>query len=97
MQWLQARFPEVSSEPTNEESEQSEIADLKAEIMKNKKTIKSMNKLLRTLAVTIDPTIKLPEETEDQWEADCLDDGQKENEQQTDDIGVELGTEKKNP
>ena len=97
MQWLQARFPEVSSEPTSEESQQSEIADLKAEIMKNKKTIKSMNKLLRTLAVTIDPTIKLPEEAEDQWEADCLDDGQKENEQQTDDIGVELGTEKKNP
>ena len=98
MERHQAKFSEVSSEPTTEKSQQSELADLKTEMMKTKKKVESIDKLIRALAVTIDPKIKLPEETEDQWEADRVDGGmqasseaQKESEQQTDDTGVELG------
>jgi len=109
MKWLQATFAEVSPEPASEESEQSELSDLKAEMLKNKKRIKSMmamleaqNKLLRSLAVTIDPEFKFPEEAEGQWGVDRMDGGmqasldtEKEVEEPTDDTSVEMGRDEK--
>ena len=108
MEWLQARFAEVSPEEA-EESEPSELADLKAEMMKNKKRIKSMmamleaqNKLLRTLALKIDPKFGLPEGAAGEWGADRMDGGKqapldedKESEEVTDDTSVELAREEK--
>ena len=83
MEWLQARFDEVSPEEP-EESQPSELSNLKAEMMKNKKRIKSMmatlesqTKLLRALAVTIDPKFKLPDDPEGNRGADSTDDGLK--------------------
>ena len=79
MEWLQARFADVSPEPTKD-SPPSELADVKAEVMKNKKKIKSMmatlesqNKLLRTLAITIDPKFQLQDDPEGNREADSTD------------------------
>ena len=69
-EWLHARFADVSPEPAKD-NPPSELADVKAEIMKNKKKIKSMmatleslNKLLRTLAITIDPKFQVPDDPE---------------------------------
>lgn len=83
VEWLQARFAEVSPE-TPKESQPSELSNLKAEIMKNKKRIKSMmamlesqNKLLRALAVTINPKFQLPDDPEGNRGSDDTDDGLK--------------------
>ena len=83
VEWLQARFAEVSPEAP-EESQPSELSNVKAEIMKNKKRIKSMmamlesqNKLLRALAVTIDPKFQLPDDPEGNRGADDTDHGLK--------------------
>ena len=76
MEWLQARFADVSPEAA-EDGPPSELADMKAEIMKNKKKIKSVmamlewqNKLLTALAITIDPEFQLPDDTEGNRRAD---------------------------
>ena len=83
VEWLQARFAEVSPEAP-EESQPSELSNVRAEIMKNKKRIKSMmamlesqNKLLRALAVTIDPKFQLPDDPEGNMGSDNTDAGLK--------------------
>ncbi|XP_068755474.1 transient receptor potential cation channel subfamily A member 1-like [Montipora capricornis] len=65
IEWLQERFSETSPAPV-QDSEPSELNELKAETTKNTKRIKSMmtmleaqSKLLRTLAKTIDPKFEL--------------------------------------
>ena len=65
IEWLQERFSETSPAPV-QDSEPSELNELKAEMTKNTKRIKSMmtmleaqSKLLRTLAKTIDPKFEL--------------------------------------
>ena len=80
-EWVKASFAEVSPEPI-EEGEPSELAELRNEMIKNKKRIKSMmamleaqNKLLRNLAETIDPTAVLPEVPDDEFGADDVDGG----------------------
>lgn len=83
VEWLQAAFAEVSPEPV-EEGEPSELVELRTEMMKNKKRIKSIvamleaqNKLLRRLAVTIDPMFHLPDVAEGRWGPDGVDSGLK--------------------
>lgn len=92
---MKASFAEVSPEPI-EEGEPSELAELRNEMTKNKKRIKSMmamleaqNKLLRSLAVTIDPTVVLPEVPEDELGADDVDGGPRAQSHQTDQGGKE--------
>ena len=71
-EWLHARFAEAAPEPV-EEGQTSEFAELKEEMLKNKKRIKSMmamleaqSKLLKNLAVAVDPKFKLPQDV-DEW------------------------------
>ena len=105
MEWLQARFADVSPEPTKD-SPPSELADMKGEMVKNKKKIKSMmatlesqNKLLRTLAITIDPKFQLPDDPEGNRGADSTDseiratlETELESEEPTDPTGIQLAT-----
>ena len=70
-EWLHASFAEAAPEPV-EEGQTSEFAELKEEMLKNKKRIKSMmamleaqNKLLKSLAVTVDPKFKLPQDVDE--------------------------------
>lgn len=78
-EWLQATFSEVAPDPV-EDDQPSELAEVKAEMMKNKKRIKSMmatldaqNKLLMNLAATINRKFELPEEAEVKREEDVVD------------------------
>ena len=68
--WLHARFVEAAPEPV-EEGQTSEFAELKEEMLKNKKRIKSMmamleaqNKLLKNLAAVVDPKFKVREDVD---------------------------------
>ena len=70
MDWLHARFAEAAPEPV-EEGQTSEFAELKAEMLKHKKRIKSMmamleaqNKLLKNLAAVVDPKFKVREDVD---------------------------------
>lgn len=70
LEWLQARFAEISPVAV-EDGESSEQSELKIEMMKNKKRIKSImemlesqNKLLRRLAVKIDPKFQFSDGAE---------------------------------
>lgn len=63
--WLQARYTEVSPS-LGEDSKLSPLSDVKAEMMKSKKRIKSMEtmievqgKLLRTLALKVNSKLRL--------------------------------------
>ena len=65
MHWLQARYAKVSPSLC-EGSKLSPLTELKAEMMKNNKRIKSMetmmevqDKLLRTLALKLNPKLNL--------------------------------------
>ena len=78
-EWLQATFSEVAPDPV-EDDQPSELAEVKAEMMKNKKRIKSMmatldaqNKLLMNLAATINRKFELPEEAEVKREEGVVD------------------------
>ena len=81
MEWLQERFSEAIPEPIADESKPSELTKLEEEVMKNRKKMKSMmammdaqNKLLRSLALRIDPGFELPEATEEaSWRTDGTD------------------------
>ena len=80
MEWLQTRFAEASPEPFTEDTKTTELANLQKETMKNKKRIKSMmamleaqNRLLTRLALTIDPSFELPEDTEETRRTDETD------------------------
>ena len=71
MEWLQARYAEGPPEPLAEESRSAEFIDLREEMMKNKKRSKAVmtmleaqNKLLRSLALSINPNFQLPEDIE---------------------------------
>ena len=69
MEWLQARYAEGPPEPLAEESRKSaEFIELREEMMKNKKRskairsmLKAQSKLLRSLALSINPNFQLPE------------------------------------
>ena len=68
MEWLQARYAEGPPEPLAEECKSTEFIELREEIMKNKKRNKAVvtmleaqNKLLRSLALSINPDFQLPE------------------------------------
>ena len=70
LDWLHARFAEAAPEPV-EEGQTSEFAELKEEMLKNKKRIKSMmamleaqNKLLKNLAAVVDPKFKVREDVD---------------------------------
>jgi len=113
MEWLQERFSEAIPEPIADESKPSELAKLEEEVMKNRKKMKSMmammdaqNKLLRSLALRIDPGFELPEGTEEaSWRTDGTDgvssrdrtavDGEREGEAPTDQTSVDLTREEK--
>lgn len=65
MHWLQARYAKVSPSLC-EGSKLSPVSDVKAEMMKNKKRIKSIEtmievqgKLLRTLALKVNSKLRL--------------------------------------
>ena len=67
---MHARFAEAAPEPV-EEGQTSEFAELKEEMLKNKKRIKSMmamleaqNKLLKNLAAVVDPKFKVREDVD---------------------------------
>ena len=78
MEWLQARYAEAAPEPLTEDSKPTELTELREGMMKNKKRIKSVvnmlevqNKLLRRLALAINPNFQLPEDIERaSWSAD---------------------------
>ena len=111
--WLQERFSEAIPEPVEDESKTTELAKLEEEVVKNRKKMKSMmammeaqNKLLRSLALKIDPTFELPEVTEEHgWKTDGADetdsrnltavDGGKEDEMPTDKASADVTREKK--
>lgn len=111
IEWLQARFSEAIPEPVADESKPNELAKLEEEVMKNRKKMKSMMammeaqiKLLRSLALRIDPSFELPEGTEEaSWRAGGTDtadgrnrtavDGGKEDELPTDKTSVDLTRE----
>ena len=107
LEWLYARFSEVSPEAVDEERKSNELAKLEEEMMKNKKRIKSMmemleaqNKLLRSLAQRIDPSFEKGKEKT--WVEDHKDgvdghsrEGGKESEEPTDDTSVEFAREEK--
>lgn len=113
IEWLQARFSEAIPEPVADESKPNELAKLEEEVMKNRKKMKSMmamleaqNKLLRSLALRIDPSFELPEGTDEaSWRTDDVDgtdgrnrtavDGGKEDEVPTDETSVDLTKEDK--
>ena len=109
MDWLQARFSEAVPAPVADEGKPTEIAKLEEEMMKNKKRMKTMmammeaqSKLLRKLALRIDPSFELPNGTEETWMTDGTDgrnltplDTGKESEVPTDDTSVDLAREDK--
>ena len=71
MEWLQARYAEAAPEALTEDTKQTELTELREGMMKNKKRIKSVanmleaqNKLLRGLALSINPNFQLPEDFE---------------------------------
>ena len=78
MEWLQARYAEAAPEPLTEDSKPTELTELREGMMKNKKRIKSVvnmleaqNKLLRRLALSINPNFQLPEDIDRaSWSAD---------------------------
>ena len=80
--WLQARYAEAAPEPLAEDNKSNELTELRDGLMKNKKRIKSVvnmleaqNKLLRSLALSINPDFQLPEDIERaSWTADGTDD-----------------------
>jgi len=82
IEWLQARYAEATPEPLAEDNKPSELTELREGMMKNKKRIKSVvimleaqNKLLRSLALSINPNFQLPEGIERaSWSADETDD-----------------------
>ena len=79
MEWLQARYPEAAPEPLTEDTKPTELIELREGMMKNRKRFKSavsmlkaQNKLLRNLALSINPNFQLPEDIERAtWSADC--------------------------
>ena len=110
-EWLQARYAEAAPEPA-EENQSTELTELREGMMKNKKRIKSVaimleaqNKLLRSLALSINPDFQLPEDIERaSWIADGTDDVdgrhkssletvEEENEEPTDGTNVPLAKE----
>lgn len=111
LEWLQARFSEAIPKPVADESKPTELAKLQEEVMKNRKKMKSMmammeaqNKLLRSLALRINPGFELPEGNEEaNWRTGGTDgtdgrnrtavDGGKESEVPTDETGVDLARE----
>ena len=69
MQWLQARYAEESLSPVNG-SELSALNEIKAEMTKNRKRMKSMtaileeqDKLIKTLAVKLGHNFQMPDST----------------------------------
>ena len=109
MERLQARYAAANPEPVFEENKPTEIAELRQGMMKNKKRIKSIvtmleaqSKLLRSLALSVNPNFELPEDPEEgSWRKDGTDDKDgkyqpsletvKElSEEPTDDTGVDL-------
>jgi len=82
MEWLQARYAEAAPEPLAEDNKPTELTELREGMIKNKKRIKSVvnmleaqNKLLRSLALSINPNFQLPEDIERaSWTADSTDD-----------------------
>ena len=82
MEWLQARYTEAAPEPLAEDTKPPELIELREGMMKNKKRIKSVvnmletqNKLLRSLALSINPNFQLPEDIDRaRWSADCRND-----------------------
>ena len=82
MDWLQARYAEGPPEPMAEESKSTEFIELREEMVKNKKRNKAVmtmleaqNKLLRSLALSINPNFQLPEDIERaSWNADGTED-----------------------
>ena len=80
MEWIQARYPEAVPEPLAEDTKQTELIEFREGMMKkNKKRFKSVvemleaqNKLLRNLALSINPNFQLPEDIERvTWSAEC--------------------------
>ena len=82
MEWLQARYAEGPPEPLAEECKSTEFIELREELIKNKKRNKAVvtmleaqNKLLRSMALSINPRFQLPEDIERaSWTADGTDD-----------------------
>jgi len=82
MEWLQARYSEAAPEPLAENNKSTELTELREGMMKNKKRIKSVvnmleaqNKLLTSLALSINPNFQLPEDIERAaWTADGTED-----------------------
>ena len=116
MEWLQARYPEAAPEPLAEDTKPTELIELREGMMKNKKRIKSVvnmleaqNKLLRCLALSINPNFQLPEDIDRaSWSADCTKDTdarhqpspetvQEQGEEPTDGTNVALVTEENAP
>ena len=115
MEWLQARYAAATQEPVFEENKPTDLTELRVEMMKNKKRIKSIvtmleaqNKLLRSLALSVNPNFELPEDTEEAiWRKDGTDnkDGRYHSSLETvkelseeptdDDTGVDLAAEDK--
>ena len=113
MEWLQERFSEAIPEPAADNSKPTELAKLEEQVMKNRKKMKLMmammdaqNKLLRSLALRIDPGFELPEGTEEgSWRTDGTNgtndrnrtavDGEIKEEAPTDKTSVDLTREEK--
>jgi len=103
MDLLQARYAEAAPEPLAEENKTStELTELRDGMAKNKKRIKSVmnmleaqNKLLRNLALSINPNFQLPDDIERaSWTADGTDDiDGRLSEELTDGKNVALATE----
>ena len=82
MEWLRGRYAEAAPEPLAEDTKPTELTELREGMMKNKKRIKSVvnmleaqNKLLRSLALSINPNFQLPEDIERaSWSADATED-----------------------
>ena len=82
MEWLQARYAEAAPVPLAEDTKPTELTELREGMMKNNKRIKSVvnmleaqNKLLRSLALLINPNFQLPEDIERaRWSADDTED-----------------------
>ena len=67
MEWLRGRYAEAAPEPLAEDTKPTELTELREGMMKNNKRIKSVvnmleaqNKLLRSLALLINPNFQLP-------------------------------------
>lgn len=115
MEWLQARYAAATQEPVFEENKPTDLAELRVGMMKNKKRIKSIvimleaqNKLLKSLALSVNPNLELPEDPEEgSWRKNDTDDkdGRYQSSLETvkelgeeptdDDTGVDLAAEDK--